>query len=162
RLYSEHGEALVVVHGACPHGADAAAARWCHRARVTVEEYPADWTAHGRAGGVRRNTAMVATHPDPCLAVLRHAPPRASHPAPPPPAASAEATGTPTTRHTAPPDASTPRPARRLPADRYLSAALDYAAEGLPVFLLGRAKRPVANCPGCPKLEDDPAHDPEA
>jgi hypothetical protein len=40
-------------------------------------------------------------------------------------------------------------PARRLPADRYLSAALDYAAHGWPVFLLGRSKRPVANCPDC-------------
>lgn len=43
-----------------------------------------------------------------------------------------------------------------------LAAALTLAAEGLPVFWLGRSKRPVANCPGCPKAEDDPSHDPEA
>ncbi|WP_067502248.1 bifunctional DNA primase/polymerase [Actinoplanes sp. TFC3] len=38
-----------------------------------------------------------------------------------------------------------------------LSAALALADEGLPVFLLGRTKRPVANCPTCPT--DDPGHD---
>jgi hypothetical protein len=35
-----------------------------------------------------------------------------------------------------------PSPARNLPADRYLTAALNYAADGWPVFLLGRRKRP--------------------
>lgn len=39
-----------------------------------------------------------------------------------------------------------------------LAAALDLAAQGLPVFLLGRSKRPVANCAACPR--DDPHHDP--
>jgi len=31
-----------------------------------------------------------------------------------------------------------------------LPAALELAEQGLPVFLLGRTKRPVANCPACP------------
>jgi hypothetical protein len=52
-----------------------------------------------------------------------------------------------------------PYSAIRLPADRYLSAALDYAATGLPVFLLGRTKRPVANCPACRTA--GPGHDRE-
>jgi hypothetical protein len=39
-----------------------------------------------------------------------------------------------------------------------LAAALDLARTGLPVFLLGRAKRPVANCEQCPR--DTPDHDP--
>ena len=43
-----------------------------------------------------------------------------------------------------------------------LPAALALAAEGYPVFLLGRRKRPVANCRACPKAETDPSHDPEA
>ncbi|HEX8627940.1 MAG TPA: bifunctional DNA primase/polymerase [Catenuloplanes sp.] len=43
-----------------------------------------------------------------------------------------------------------------------LAAALALAAEGCPVFYLGRTKRPVANCPDCPKAEIDPTHDPEA
>jgi hypothetical protein len=43
-----------------------------------------------------------------------------------------------------------------------LAAALALAAEGYPVFFLGRTKRPVANCPDCPKAETDPNHNPEA
>jgi len=41
-----------------------------------------------------------------------------------------------------------------------LAAALELARQGLPVFLLGRSKRPVANCDQCPR--DNPAHDPAA
>jgi Bifunctional DNA primase/polymerase, N-terminal len=43
-----------------------------------------------------------------------------------------------------------------------LAAALALADEGLPVFLLGRSKRPVANCPDCPNAEADPNHNAEA
>ncbi|MCL7459902.1 bifunctional DNA primase/polymerase [Micromonospora sp. MSM11] len=39
-----------------------------------------------------------------------------------------------------------------------LAAALDYAAHGWPVFMLGRSKRPVANCPACATA--DRGHDP--
>ncbi|GID94559.1 bifunctional DNA primase/polymerase [Amorphoplanes digitatis] len=49
-----------------------------------------------------------------------------------------------------------------MPDPALLSAALALADEGIPVFWLGRSKRPVANCPACPKVEDDPSHDPEA
>ncbi|GIF16606.1 bifunctional DNA primase/polymerase [Actinoplanes teichomyceticus] len=42
-----------------------------------------------------------------------------------------------------------------------MHAALDLAEQGIPVFLLGRTKRPVANCPACPKAAVDPFHDPE-
>ncbi len=162
QLYEGHGETLVVVHGACPRGADAIAARWCDRAGVAVEEYPADWTPHGRAGGFRRNATMVATHPKLCLAFIRNASPGATHCA-----RLAEAAGIPTVRHADRPDRDSgppaPRPAqRRLPADRYLTAALGYGAAGWPVFLLGRRKRPVANCRACPKARDDPSHDPAA
>lgn len=38
-----------------------------------------------------------------------------------------------------------------------LPVALDYAARGWPVFMLGRSKRPVANCPRC----RDGAHQPK-
>lgn len=46
-----------------------------------------------------------------------------------------------------------------------LAAALDTAALGWPVFVLGRTKRPVANCPPCRKAADQPGnggHDPAA
>ncbi|MEV6305875.1 bifunctional DNA primase/polymerase [Actinoplanes sp. NPDC051861] len=63
-----------------------------------------------------------------------------------------------------------PEQAPPWPADRpfpketraMLDAALALAAEGIPVFWLGRTKRPVANCPDCPKAETDPSHDPQA
>jgi hypothetical protein len=40
------------------------------------------------------------------------------------------------------------------------AAALRYAANGVPVFLLGRTKRPLANCPDCHNPPAD--HDPQA
>ncbi len=40
-----------------------------------------------------------------------------------------------------------------------LAAAQALAAQGWPAFVLGRTKRPVANCPACPK--DTPGHDPQ-
>ncbi|MDP9799015.1 hypothetical protein J2S43_007527 [Catenuloplanes nepalensis] len=43
-----------------------------------------------------------------------------------------------------------------------LAAALAAADRGWPVFMLGRSKRPVANCPACPKAAVDPHHDREA
>ena len=45
--------------------------------------------------------------------------------------------------------------------ERVLAAALDTAERGWPVFILGRTKRPLANCPSC--RDTDPAqHDPDA
>jgi Bifunctional DNA primase/polymerase, N-terminal/YspA, cpYpsA-related SLOG family len=151
QLYAEHGEALVVVHGACPRGADAIADRWCHVAGVAVEEYPADWTLHGPAGGMRRNTMMVATRPQLCLAFIRDHSPGASHCT-----RLAQAAGIRTIRHT-----TTTNDTRRphQPADRLLTAALRYTAAGIAVFLLGRSKRPVANCPTCRTASPD--HDPQ-
>lgn len=43
-----------------------------------------------------------------------------------------------------------------------LTVGLRYAAHGWPVFMLGRSKRPVANCPACPRADEDPTHDQEA
>ncbi|GAA3962854.1 hypothetical protein Aau02nite_81820 [Amorphoplanes auranticolor] len=53
-------------------------------------------------------------------------------------------------------------PVRMPDTGPMLAAALTLAAEGLPVFVLGRTKRPVANCSACPKAADDPSHDPQA
>ncbi|GAA4209888.1 bifunctional DNA primase/polymerase [Actinocatenispora rupis] len=41
-------------------------------------------------------------------------------------------------------------------------AALAAAGRGWPVFVLGRTKRPVANCADCPTTEQDPGHNREA
>ena len=43
-----------------------------------------------------------------------------------------------------------------------LTAALGYAHAGWPVFLLGRNKRPLANCSACPKERQPGAHNPQA
>ncbi|MFE0079201.1 SLOG family protein [[Kitasatospora] papulosa] len=67
----------VIVHGACPTGADQMADDWArwhaqHSPLITVERHPANWDAHGRAAGPRRNAAMVAAGADTCLAFIRN------------------------------------------------------------------------------------------
>jgi len=55
-------EPLVVVHGDCPTGADRLVDGWARRRSddgVSVEPYPADWRAHGKAAGPVRNSLMV-------------------------------------------------------------------------------------------------------
>lgn len=66
---------LVVVHGACPTGADAIADTWARRMEgirghvdTTVEPWPADWDRHGRPAGPTRNRAMLDAGTDIVLA----------------------------------------------------------------------------------------------
>jgi hypothetical protein len=81
------GRPLVVVHGACPRGADAHAAQWAAVAgqfttSVQAEAHPADWRPGGtldRGAGFRRNTAMVALGADACLAFIKDGSRGASH-----------------------------------------------------------------------------------
>lgn len=154
RLHTEHDSRLMVVHGACPGGADAIADRWARDRGVPVETHPADWTT-GRVAGPHRNAAVVATGPALCLAFIRDDSPGATGCA-----RLAEAAGIPTTRHTHPaPTPTAPRRGPRPAPDVVLAAALDYAARGRAVFMLGRTKRPVANCPACRDATDD--HDPQ-
>lgn len=63
----------------------------------------------------------------------------------------------------APVETSPAVPERTAPVpDSYpqLAPAVRYAEHGWPVFMLGRSKRPVANCPDCTNA--DQRHDPEA
>jgi hypothetical protein len=62
---------VVVIHGACPTGADAMAAEWAADYGVRTEEHPADWGRLGKAAGPTRNAEMVATGADACLAFIR-------------------------------------------------------------------------------------------
>jgi hypothetical protein len=59
---------LVIVHGACPTGADHFAVRWASLVGVTHEAFFANWNQHGKAAGPIRNRAMVAAGADLCLA----------------------------------------------------------------------------------------------
>lgn len=70
---------IVVVHGACPRGADAMAAAWCAEHGVPAEAHPADWALLGRRAGFVRNAAMVELGASVCLAFIRGGSRGASH-----------------------------------------------------------------------------------
>lgn len=58
----------VVVHGACPTGADKHAADYCERHHIKTEPYPADWKALGKGAGPARNQLMAEAGAHLCLA----------------------------------------------------------------------------------------------
>ncbi|MDT0442347.1 SLOG family protein [Streptomyces johnsoniae] len=71
-LHRDTGGALLVVHGACPTGADSAASEWCRATRCgTEEKRPADWEKWGKSAGPIRNQRMVNDGADVCLAFIK-------------------------------------------------------------------------------------------
>ena len=68
---------VIIVHGACPKGADAIAQGWVRHklvngvGQVRAERHPADWQQHGKAAGDRRNAEMVALGADLVLCFVR-------------------------------------------------------------------------------------------
>ena len=70
RLEARYGGDLVIVHGDCRTGVDAAFDDVATRRRLTIERHPADWS-RGRRAGPERNRAMVLPAPNfasPCIA----------------------------------------------------------------------------------------------
>jgi hypothetical protein len=63
-------EGWVIVHGACPTGADAMADEWASVNFMTVERHPAQWDQFGRGAGFRRNQEMVDLGADICLGFI--------------------------------------------------------------------------------------------
>jgi|SRR5699024_8720881 len=61
-------EDTILVHGACPSGADAIADQVWRGWGLPVEAHPAQWRKHGRRAGPIRNTEMVRAGADLVLA----------------------------------------------------------------------------------------------
>lgn len=64
-------EDFVLVHGACPTGADAMATDWCVGYNFMPEQHPADWRI-GKHAGFKRNAEMVNLGADLCLAFIKN------------------------------------------------------------------------------------------
>ncbi|MEU1133556.1 SLOG family protein [Streptomyces sp. NPDC005900] len=84
RVWREAGGPVVVVHGACPTGADAQAAQWVADWStgfngVAEERHPAQWRTNGKAAGFIRNAHMVNLGADVVLAFIRNGSRGASH-----------------------------------------------------------------------------------
>ena len=78
-ILARHPGGVLLVHGACPSGADAIAAAYAIRTPgYQIEAHPADWQRHGRAAGHRRNAEMIALGADGCVAFIRAASPGSS------------------------------------------------------------------------------------
>jgi hypothetical protein len=69
---------VVIVHGACPRGADAMAAQFAEGYGYATEPHPADWS-YGKQAGYIRNAEMVASRPDIVLAFIRDGSAGATH-----------------------------------------------------------------------------------
>jgi hypothetical protein len=71
-ILDRHTEGVLLVHGACPRGADAIAAAYADRTPgYRTEEHPTDWHRYGRAAGYRLNAEMIALGADGCAAFIR-------------------------------------------------------------------------------------------
>lgn len=81
------GKTMILIHGACPSGADKFADDWATDMETLgffdcdqqIVERPADWDQYGKSAGYRRNAEMVNLGPDVCLAFIRNKSRGASH-----------------------------------------------------------------------------------
>lgn len=72
-------EETIIVHGACPNGADMLADHIAYDWNANIEVHPADWKTHGKAAGFIRNAEMVNLGADICLAFIKDNSKGASH-----------------------------------------------------------------------------------
>lgn len=69
----------IIVHGACPRGADNIADILAQSWEANIETHAADWDTHGKAAGFIRNAEMVNLGADICLAFIKDNSKGASH-----------------------------------------------------------------------------------
>lgn len=63
----------ILIHGACPTGADKIAADiFSRECSWPIEAYPADWLQFGKRAGFVRNAYMVGLGADLCLAFIKN------------------------------------------------------------------------------------------
>lgn len=62
-LRGEHGEALVVISGGAPRGADRICASVCDALGISLVEVPAEWERYGKRAGILRNVKMLNLEP---------------------------------------------------------------------------------------------------
>jgi hypothetical protein len=55
---------IIVIHGACPLGADNIAKEFCENWGIPQDPHPADWDKYGKPAGHIRNKEMVDLNPD--------------------------------------------------------------------------------------------------
>lgn len=70
--YQHLHDVVVLVHGACPTGADAIAAAFWDDMELLAEPHPADWERYGKRAGFLRNAQMVALGADLCYAYIKN------------------------------------------------------------------------------------------
>jgi hypothetical protein len=58
RAHAKHGITLVI-HGACPTGADSLAEKWAKSREIPYLGHPAPWKLRGKGAGPMRNQAML-------------------------------------------------------------------------------------------------------